>query len=155
MMTPYGAWYAKKPNVTHFRVFGCLAYLHLAGQNKKKLDPKSESFVFVGYSEHSKSYKLYNPCINSIIVLRDLIFYEGGAYGHQKNHVEKSKFIMNGGILVDIDHEKPYNNLIFNATHSPKSPSSSYLVSSASPTSSPGPNRKVRSLAYIYERSPI
>eukprot|EP00253_Pinus_taeda_P014971 PITA_14971 len=27
-MTPYEAWYGKKPNVNHFKVFGCLAYGH-------------------------------------------------------------------------------------------------------------------------------
>lgn len=37
MMTPYEAWYAKKPNVTHFRFFGCLDYVHFTDQNKKKI----------------------------------------------------------------------------------------------------------------------
>ena len=41
-MTPYEAWYEKKPNVNHFKVFGCLAYVHVPDQNRKKLDAKSE-----------------------------------------------------------------------------------------------------------------
>lgn len=41
-MTPYEAWYGKRPNVNHFKVFGCLAYVNVPDQNIKKLDAKSE-----------------------------------------------------------------------------------------------------------------
>jgi transposase InsO family protein len=77
MMTPYKAWYEKNPNVNHFRVFGCVAYVHIVDQKRQKLDPKSESCIFVGYSEQSKAYRLYNPLTNSIFVSRDVIFDEG------------------------------------------------------------------------------
>ena len=50
-MTPYKAWYEKKSNVNHFKVFGCLAYVRIPDQNRQKLDTKSESCIFVGYSE--------------------------------------------------------------------------------------------------------
>jgi transposase InsO family protein len=46
MMTPYEAWYEKKPNVNHFRVFGCVAYVHVVDQKRQKLDPKSELCIF-------------------------------------------------------------------------------------------------------------
>jgi hypothetical protein len=29
-----------KPNVSHFRVFGCIAYEHVLHENRSKLDPK-------------------------------------------------------------------------------------------------------------------
>eukprot|EP00253_Pinus_taeda_P028318 PITA_28318 len=41
-MTPYEATYGEKPNVNHFKVFGCLTYVHVPDQNRKKLDAKSE-----------------------------------------------------------------------------------------------------------------
>jgi transposase InsO family protein len=68
MMTPYEAWYEKNPNVNHFRVFGYVAYVHVVDQKRQKLDPKSDSFIFVGYSEQIKAYRLYNPLTNSILV---------------------------------------------------------------------------------------
>lgn len=32
----YEAWYGTKPNVNHFRVFGCLAYVHVNDELRKK-----------------------------------------------------------------------------------------------------------------------
>jgi hypothetical protein len=34
MMTPYEAWYEKNPNVNHFRVFGCVAYVNVVDQKR-------------------------------------------------------------------------------------------------------------------------
>ncbi|KAG6474344.1 hypothetical protein ZIOFF_068270 [Zingiber officinale] len=59
--TPNEAWYEKKPNVTHLKTFGCLAYSHIPDALRTKLDDKSEKYIFIGHSERSKAYKLYNP----------------------------------------------------------------------------------------------
>jgi hypothetical protein len=40
-MTPEEAWTGRKPTVHHFRVFGCLAYVHIHDAHRKKLDDKS------------------------------------------------------------------------------------------------------------------
>eukprot|EP00253_Pinus_taeda_P031276 PITA_31276 len=152
-MTPYEAWYGKKPNVNHFKVFGCLAYAHIPNQNRKKLDAKSELCIFIGYSETRKAYNLYNPLTNKLIVSTDVIFYEGGVYGHQKGHVEKTKYVLNDDIVVDNDHEQPTNVSVTSGLTPPRSPSSISSTSSSSPTSSPSSTRKVRILSDIYERS--
>ena len=52
---PYEAWFERKPNLEHFRVFGCLAYVHINDEKRRKLDAKSESYVFIGYCEQSKA----------------------------------------------------------------------------------------------------
>ncbi|KAJ0566228.1 putative RNA-directed DNA polymerase [Helianthus annuus] len=75
-ITPYEAWNGNKPNVEHLKVFGCLAYVHIPKQRRDKLDKKTEKTVFVGYSENSKGYKLYNPQSNKIIISRDVVFDE-------------------------------------------------------------------------------
>jgi hypothetical protein len=135
MMMPYETWYEKNPNVNHFRVFGFVAYVHEVDQNKQKLDPKIESFIFVGYSEQSKAYRLYNPLTNSIVVSRDVIFYEGGVYGHQKGHEDMFESVLDRNLIDDIDNENPTNISVLNATKPPSSPSSNSPVPSASPTS--------------------
>ena len=56
---PQEAWSNKKHNVSHLRVFGCIAYAHVLNENMKKLDNKDEICIFVGYSEKSKAYELY------------------------------------------------------------------------------------------------
>ena len=50
------------------KCFGCLAYVHVRDQNRKMLDAKSELYILIGYSEVSKTYKLYNPLTNKLIV---------------------------------------------------------------------------------------
>ncbi|MCI00707.1 retrovirus-related pol polyprotein from transposon tnt 1-94, partial [Trifolium medium] len=75
-MTPEEAWSGLKPSVHHFRVFGCLAHVHIPDVHRKKLDGKSIKCVLLGVSEESKAYKLYNPSEKRIIVSRDVIFEE-------------------------------------------------------------------------------
>ncbi|KAJ0590261.1 putative RNA-directed DNA polymerase [Helianthus annuus] len=75
-ITPFEAWNGQKPNVEHLRVFGCLAYALVPKQHRDKLSNKTIKTIFVGYSEASKGYKLYDPQTNKIIISRDVIFDE-------------------------------------------------------------------------------
>ncbi len=38
--TPYESWHGKKPDIRHFKVFGCVAYAHIPDSQRKKLDKK-------------------------------------------------------------------------------------------------------------------
>src|ERR1044072_2337374 len=40
--TPEEAWSGKRPNLSHLKVFGCVAYAHVPDQLRKKLDDKAE-----------------------------------------------------------------------------------------------------------------
>ena len=51
-MSPYQAWYGRTPDLSHLRVFGCLAYAHVVTQ-RRKLDDKSQKLRLVGFS-HGK-----------------------------------------------------------------------------------------------------
>eukprot|EP00253_Pinus_taeda_P018754 PITA_18754 len=68
------AWSGRKQGVTHMKVFGCVAYAHIPDQQRKKLDSKGEKFIFIGYSEESKTYRLYNPSTKKFFVSRDVQF---------------------------------------------------------------------------------
>ncbi len=76
-ITPYQAWYGKKPDVSHLRVFGSKAFALVPDVNRQKLDPKAKECVFVGYSEGSKAYRLWNPASQKIVISRNVIFDEG------------------------------------------------------------------------------
>eukprot|EP01018_Ginkgo_biloba_P002869 Gb_33497 [translate_table: standard] len=41
-ITPKEAWSGHKPSITHFQVFGCMAYVHIPDKKRKKLDAKSQ-----------------------------------------------------------------------------------------------------------------
>ncbi|KAK2973985.1 hypothetical protein RJ640_020431 [Escallonia rubra] len=66
--TPQEAWSGFKPSLYHLKVFGSIAYVHVHDQQRKKLDDKSEKFIFIGYNQQSKGYKLYNPVDKKIKV---------------------------------------------------------------------------------------
>ncbi len=42
-MAPEEKFTGKKPDVSHFKVFGCIAYVHVLDEKKSKLDPKAKS----------------------------------------------------------------------------------------------------------------
>jgi hypothetical protein len=41
--TPHKLWIGKKPSLTHIRVFGCDAYVHVQKENKSKMDKRMKS----------------------------------------------------------------------------------------------------------------
>ncbi|GAU37152.1 hypothetical protein TSUD_293100 [Trifolium subterraneum] len=94
-ITPEEAWSGFKLTVHHFRVFGCLAHVHVPDANRKKLDVKSTTCAILGVSEESKAYKLYNPIEKRIIVSRDVVFEElkGWNWDKKKNNVSTDQAI--------------------------------------------------------------
>lgn len=75
--TQWEAFNGIMPSVSHLKVFGCTAYVHVPDEKKKKLDFKSEKMVFVvGYSSTSKAYQLWNPKKKEIVISRDVFFVE-------------------------------------------------------------------------------
>ena len=70
--TPYEQWYARKPDVSHLRVFGCMAYAHVPDSERRKLDKKSKKMRFVGYSITSKGYRLFDKTNQKMYIRRDL-----------------------------------------------------------------------------------
>ena len=54
-MTPEETFTRVKPKVGHFRIFGCLVYLHVPKEKRSKLDPSGRKGTFVGFSESSET----------------------------------------------------------------------------------------------------
>ena len=52
--TPQEAWSGRKPRISHLRVFGSVPHVHVPDERRTKLDDKSERYIFMGYSTHSK-----------------------------------------------------------------------------------------------------
>ena len=73
--TPYEWWYGGKPDVSHFRVFGCMAYAHMPDCERRKLDTNSK-MRFVGYSLTSKGYRLFDETNQKLHIQRDVEFNE-------------------------------------------------------------------------------
>jgi hypothetical protein len=75
-MTPEEKFTGKKPDVSHLRVFGCIAYVHVPEEKRSKLDPKAEKCIFIRYSSEQKGYRCFNPSIRKLQVSRDVVFDE-------------------------------------------------------------------------------
>ena len=57
--TPYELFREQTPNLAHLRPFGCKCYILNTGSNLDKFDAKSDIGIFVGYSPHSKAYRVF------------------------------------------------------------------------------------------------
>ena len=59
--TSYELFKGRKPNISHFRVFGCKCFILNNGKNNLgKFDSKADEGIFLGYSSHSHAYRAYN-----------------------------------------------------------------------------------------------
>jgi hypothetical protein len=79
-MTPEEAYTRQKPQVGHFRIFGCITFSHVPKERRTKLEPTAEKGIFVGYSETSKAYQIYIPASRRVVVRQDVKFEEERAF---------------------------------------------------------------------------
>jgi transposase InsO family protein len=71
---PEEKYSGKKPDVSNFRIFGCMAYSHVPKESRKKLESKTLKCLFVGYDTKNKAYRLYDRTRRKIILNRDVVF---------------------------------------------------------------------------------
>ncbi|KAJ9553111.1 hypothetical protein OSB04_017156 [Centaurea solstitialis] len=58
--TAYELFRGRKPNISHFHIFGCNCYLKNDRDNLGKFDAKADDGFLVGYSTISKAYRVFN-----------------------------------------------------------------------------------------------
>jgi hypothetical protein len=76
-VTPYEIWFGKKPDLSHLRVFGSQAFIHIPDERRKKLDEKSMEGILVGYCDTSKAYRVWDPVTRKVKISRDIRINEG------------------------------------------------------------------------------
>ena len=69
-MTPFKSWIQHKLDVTNFRIFGSKAWARISTEKRKDFQPRSQEFLFVGYFEDSKWYKLIKFITNKYFIER-------------------------------------------------------------------------------------
>ena len=80
-------WY--RPSATHLKIFWSIAYAHIPMEKRRKLDDKSKKCIFIGYSNETKGYRLYDSMIGKLEISRDMIFDEGSAWDWTVDDVSK------------------------------------------------------------------
>lgn len=79
-VSPEQMWTKKVPKFKFLRVFGCICFAQIPKQKRRKLDAKSEKCIFVGYSNESKAYRVYNIDKKMVQISRDVEFLENQFY---------------------------------------------------------------------------
>ncbi|MCO5587815.1 hypothetical protein L7F22_041767 [Adiantum nelumboides] len=75
-ISPYERLYGIKPTLSYMKVFGCVCYVHVPNEARKKMEPKALERIFLGYPIEKKGYKCYDPTTRQVYVSRDVIFCE-------------------------------------------------------------------------------
>lgn len=67
----------QSPDYFILRAFGCISYVHVDKRVRRKLSPKAETCVFVGYSDEHKGYRcFFSPKTGKMVVSRHVTFDE-------------------------------------------------------------------------------
>lgn len=145
--TPIEAWSGKKPDISHLRIFGSIAYKHVPEQERTKLDDRSEKFVFIGYDGKSKGYKLYNPINGKIVVSRDVEFNEDASWNWEVHEDSFNKFFP----FFNENNQEEETCQSAVPTTTPNTPSSTF---SSSESSNEG-SQRMRTIQDLYENTEV
>nr|GEZ31940.1 hypothetical protein [Tanacetum cinerariifolium] len=74
--TPYELMHGKQPDLSYFHVFGALCYLTNDGENVRKLQPKADIGIFIGYAPTKKAFRIYNRRTRRIVETTHVDFDE-------------------------------------------------------------------------------
>ena len=118
--TPYECWNGMKPDLSNLRVFGCISYMHIPKELRKKLDPKSEKCIFAGYPDGTKGYKLYNLKTQRFTRSRSILFCED-EFNDWDEKVSKKQYqhFFRGTNDEDDDNEEPEESENINVIENP------------------------------------
>ena len=78
--TSFESWYGRKPSMSFLQTFGCIGHVRKTKPIQTKLEDRSTPMVFLGYTEGTKAYWLYDPCRDKVTVSRDVVFNEEAAW---------------------------------------------------------------------------
>ena len=81
----------KKPDISHLRTFGSLAFAWIHGDLGKMLDKHAYKCELLGYSaETSTQYRVIDVCSGRVFIARDVKFDESTLY-HQLLQTKPTK----------------------------------------------------------------
>ena len=70
--TPWEMFYGVKPDVSMLRTFGATTFAMVPDHKRKKLDPRSEKGILVGY-DSTAAYRIWVPETSKVLIRKDVI----------------------------------------------------------------------------------
>jgi hypothetical protein len=120
-LAPFELRFGCNPSVSHFRPFGCKCFVLKCG-NLDKFESRSFDDIFLGYTPHGRSYRVYNFETNTVAESCDVIFDEtapcprGVFECAGEKEMKESIFVDEGLQGVDDDEDEP----LLSSTSSPE-----------------------------------
>ena len=65
--TLYEIWKGRKPTVKYFHIFGSTCYILADREQRRKMNPKSDEGLFLGYSTNSRAYRVFNSRTKTVM----------------------------------------------------------------------------------------
>ena len=72
--TPYELLHGEKPDLSHLLVFGCVCYVYVHPEKRKKMDDNTITCRLVGYE--ANGYRVWNMATNKIFVTREVVRFD-------------------------------------------------------------------------------
>ena len=98
--TPYELWMGRKPSLKHLHIWGCPAQARSYVPKERKLDSRTISCYFVGYSKKFWGFKFYDPSI------RVCFFKTGNAHFFEDIEFD------GGNKVRDTDFQEEHDNSV-------------------------------------------
>jgi hypothetical protein len=118
--------FGRKPSISYLMSFGCKCFILKRG-NLDKFESRSFDGIFLGYTSHGRSYRVYNFETKTIVESCDVIFDETTPYPRDvlecagDKEIEESVFIDEGLQGVDGDEDEPLLPSTLSPEHVPAS----------------------------------
>lgn len=106
-VTPIEKQCGKDLSIGHLKTFGCVSWAHISYYCRNKLDAKNCASIMMRYSKDSKSYRLFDPIKQQIIIRCNVIFYENTSSIGLLNSSSGPSYNDSFGIVEDIRSTVP------------------------------------------------
>jgi hypothetical protein len=111
-LTPFELRFGRKPSVSHLKPFGCKCFILKYG-NLDKFESRYFDGILLGYTPHSRSYRVYDFETNTVIESCDVTFDETAPCPRDvfeyvgDKEMEESIFVDEGLQGIDGDEDEP------------------------------------------------
>ena len=106
MKIPYELYKGRKPNISHFHIFGCKCFILNNGKdNLGKFDAKSDEGIFLSYSLHSKVYRVYKKRTMIVEESIHVAFDETNLFGTRKDIIDNIVEVLENNNIDDKEKE--------------------------------------------------
>ncbi|MCH86050.1 retrovirus-related pol polyprotein from transposon tnt 1-94 [Trifolium medium] len=100
--TLYELWKGRKPTVKYFHVFGSKCYILADREQRRKLNPKSDEGIFLGYSSNSRAYRVFNSRTKAIMESINVIIDDMSTIRNPDVEIDDLSFMKTSDVADDV-----------------------------------------------------